>query len=137
MKTYSEKLRDPRWQKKRLEIMQRDEFSCRICHDDKSPLNVHHSYYEKGLEPWEYSDDMLTTLCETHHAEVEQLKRWFSTVIKDEIGFAGALAFLRRYQDHPSETAAVMHALEGDTILSLFKVLSTQFRRGTAYGKTQ
>jgi hypothetical protein len=27
-KTYSEKLRDPRWQKKRLQIFERDEFMC-------------------------------------------------------------------------------------------------------------
>lgn len=42
---YSEKLKDPRWQKKRLEILNRDEFACRFCGDNKSTLNVHHISY--------------------------------------------------------------------------------------------
>lgn len=66
---YSQKLRDPRWQKKRLEIMQRDKFTCQECLDDASTLNVHHCYYEKGKSPWEYDDGSLITLCETCHQE--------------------------------------------------------------------
>lgn len=45
--TYYEMLKDPRWQKKRLEIMERDEFACRDCGDKESTLNVHHTYYEE------------------------------------------------------------------------------------------
>lgn len=30
-------------------------------------LNVHHHYYIKGYNPWEYNDDALTTLCEDCH----------------------------------------------------------------------
>jgi hypothetical protein len=69
MKTYTEKLKDPRWQKKRLEIMQADGFRCRKCRDDKSTLNVHHLIYEKGKSPWDYPRAMLVTLCETCHAK--------------------------------------------------------------------
>jgi hypothetical protein len=65
--TYLEKLRDPRWQKKRLEIMSRDNFSCQICEDTKSTLNVHHRMYFPGKEPWEYEDWCLVTLCENCH----------------------------------------------------------------------
>lgn len=72
MKTYAEKLKDPRWQRKRLEVMQRDEFACTECFDAESTLNVHHHYYEKGKNPWDYPDDALTTLCETCHKLVEQ-----------------------------------------------------------------
>jgi hypothetical protein len=72
-RTYSEKLRDPRWQKRRLEIMQRDKFSCRKCCDDTSTLNVHHRWYERGKEPWESTDECLVTLCERcHAAETEE-----------------------------------------------------------------
>jgi hypothetical protein len=72
---YWELLRDPRWQKKRLEIMQRDEFACRRCYDESTTLNVHHSYYERGLSPWEYPDFSLWTLCEPCHEIVqEQMK---------------------------------------------------------------
>jgi hypothetical protein len=69
MKTYSEKLRDPRWQKKRLEILNRDFFCCQKCFDDKSTLNVHHKLYSSNTEPWDYPDSYLITLCETCHAD--------------------------------------------------------------------
>jgi hypothetical protein len=67
MSTWYEQLKDPRWQRKRLEIMQRDEFCCRVCGDSESTLNVHHGYYGKGLAPWEYGDDTLWTLCSSCH----------------------------------------------------------------------
>jgi hypothetical protein len=70
-KTYYEKLKDPRWQKKRLEIMGRDEFRCQCCGDDESSLSVHHKVYIYGREPWDYPDGYLVTLCDSCH-EVEE-----------------------------------------------------------------
>lgn len=67
--TYSEKLRDPRWQKKRLEILSRDKFQCRCCGSENETLMVHHIQYIKGSEPWEYPDELLYTLCESCHEE--------------------------------------------------------------------
>ena len=67
MNNYSKKLSDPRWQKKRLEILQRDDFKCRCCGDDKSELHVHHLVYFAGTEIWEYPDSMMVTLCHTCH----------------------------------------------------------------------
>ncbi len=76
MKTYSDKLKDARWQKKRLEILSRDEFMCRACfdtaesaemHGETLTLHVHHTYYEKGREPWDYPNDSLISLCEQCH----------------------------------------------------------------------
>lgn len=63
--TYSEKLKDPRWQKKRLEIMQRDNFTCKLCGDTKETLHIHHSRY-KGT-PWQADDEHLHTICATCH----------------------------------------------------------------------
>lgn len=65
--SYSEKLKDPRWQRKRLEILQRDDFQCTCCGDTKSEIHVHHSYYEFGKEIWEYDDSTLFTLCSECH----------------------------------------------------------------------
>lgn len=80
MKTYWEKLQDPRWQKKRLEILQRDGFRCRVCGDDKSTLNVHHQTYFKNKEPWEYEYHFLHTTCKKCHKDislkVERIKEW-------------------------------------------------------------
>lgn len=43
--SYSEKLKDPRWQKKRLEVMESNEFCCEMCGDNESTLHVHHKEY--------------------------------------------------------------------------------------------
>lgn len=71
---YSDLLRDPRWQRKRLEIMQRDNFSCKGCGSSYKTLNVHHRIYRKGLNPWEYKDSDLITLCEGCHAKQHKSK---------------------------------------------------------------
>lgn len=66
---YRRKLLDPRWQKRRLEILSRDEWSCQICGDSQSTLHVHHRAYNKGAEPWDYPDSLLVTLCADCHAK--------------------------------------------------------------------
>jgi len=71
--SYSEKLRDPRWQKKRLQIMERDEFTCRDTSETGETLNVHHSWYAKG-DPWDTPDEFLLTLSETAHKERQALE---------------------------------------------------------------
>ncbi len=75
--TYSTKLKDPRWQPKRLEILNRDKFTCRLCNDTKTTLHVHHLKY-KG-NPWDVNENDLVALCEYCHQEIEYLK----TVVKD------------------------------------------------------
>lgn len=67
--SYSDKLRHPKWQKKRLEILNRDGFCCRTCFDDEETLHVHHMVYQ-GENPWETENKYLVTLCEYCH-EVE------------------------------------------------------------------
>ena len=74
MKTYAELLKDPRWQKKRLEIFQRDYFCCRICGSKDVTLNVHHQWYEKKTKPWDVDDDSLITLCENCHKFITDFK---------------------------------------------------------------
>jgi len=56
---------DPRWQKRRLEIMQRDGFKCIACGSASTTLNVHHKFYYGEL--WEVDDTDLQTLCEICH----------------------------------------------------------------------
>lgn len=70
---YSDKLKDPRWQRKRLEIMQRDKFSCCMCGDGNKTLNVHHRVYSNN--PWEADPDNLITLGEDCHERLEECLR--------------------------------------------------------------
>lgn len=69
---YAEKLKDPRWQKKRLEILQRDNWTCQACKATERTLHVHHIAYD-GDEPWETDSDLLLTLCDACH-EVESFE---------------------------------------------------------------
>lgn len=82
---YLEKLKDPRWQKKRLEIFERDEWACQRCGDKKTTLHVHHTCYKKGRTPWDYEGHQLLTLCEDCHSNEHDgfLIGFIQTLIKD------------------------------------------------------
>jgi len=67
MKSYFEKLKDPRWQRKRLEVLQDRSFECEECGDRESTLHVHHPAYRKNIEPWDYHTDELMCVCENCH----------------------------------------------------------------------
>jgi 5-methylcytosine-specific restriction endonuclease McrA len=71
-KAYADKLKDPRWQRRRLQILQKSDFSCMKCDAEDQTLHVHHLIYEKGKEPWEYSDELLVPLCDQCHKEVAE-----------------------------------------------------------------
>jgi hypothetical protein len=66
-KTYLEKLKDPRWQKKRLEILERDGWKCMACGDKERTLHIHHVFYLPHKEPWEIPNGLLLTMCEKCH----------------------------------------------------------------------
>jgi len=44
---YSEKLKDPRWQKKRLKVLERDNWECKQCGEKEETLHIHHLLYDK------------------------------------------------------------------------------------------
>lgn len=64
-KTYSEKLKSPKWQKKRLEVLNRDNFTCQHCGDTETELHVHHLKYSG--EPHDSPLSDLLTLCKDCH----------------------------------------------------------------------
>jgi len=92
---YFEKLKDPRWQRKRLEAMEAAEFTCELCGDSESTLNVHHKSYLKGRDPWEYSIGQLSVLCERchkdHHSQESFIKVITSFVSPEDEYEAGSL----------------------------------------------
>lgn len=79
---YLQKLRHPRWQKKRLAILERDAFTCQSCGSTENSLHVHHKYYEYDKEPWEYNEKALITLCEGCHEVEEYYKNELQLLIK-------------------------------------------------------
>lgn len=66
---------DPRWQEKRLRIMDRDGFTCICCASTEKTLHVHHRAYEKGKRIWDTPEADLITLCEDCHENVEAMVR--------------------------------------------------------------
>lgn len=120
---YLAKLRDPRWQKKRLEVLERDNWACQKCYDTKATLHVHHRYYQTGCEPWEYRPDALVTLCEQCHEDETELLRSTETdllLILKQCGameeqlseMAGVFCNYTHRQLKPHEWAVLLWALD-------------------------
>lgn len=91
MKGYNIQLLDPRWQKKRLKIMERDGFACRSCSATHKTLHVHHNYYSEGRAPWEYRDSALFTLCDECHKEEELSKHHLDEMLPFFVRQGGGL----------------------------------------------
>ena len=89
-KEYTRKLTDPRWQKKRFEILHRDNFTCLNCGDDKSELHVHHINYINN--PWDANSEMLITLCHNCH---ELIHKTGYKIIIEENGFLSVYDFIK------------------------------------------
>lgn len=67
--TYSDQLKHPKWHRKRLEILERDNYKCRECGRSDLKLHIHHGYYKKGVMAWDYDNKYLHTLCEKCHKD--------------------------------------------------------------------
>ncbi len=73
-KSYSEKLQDPRWQKKRLKCLERFEWKCGDCGAVNKTLHVHHKTYDRpGADPWDTPDGNLVACCHDCHEARESL----------------------------------------------------------------
>jgi hypothetical protein len=98
-KSYYELLQDPRWQRKRLEVMQAADFKCERCEAGDKTLNVHHKIYRKGANPWEYQISELMCLCRNchneHHGWSEKLKELIANLdasnLEELVGYAEGL----------------------------------------------
>ena len=56
---YGDLLRDIRWQKRRLYMLEKRGWCCEYCCSVTETINVHHRKYRPGLMPWEYEDEEL------------------------------------------------------------------------------
>jgi hypothetical protein len=72
---YKEKLLDPRWQKKRLQVFNRDNFTCQCCLDKTRTLHVHHKSYQEN--PWDVDHNELITYCDECHLIIEATKKTY------------------------------------------------------------
>ncbi len=88
MDAFFEKYNDPRWQEKRLRVMDRAGFQCERCGDKTTTLQVHHTHYVKAANPWDYEDRDLQCLCEPCHKRVGELitslRRYFGRIGRND-----------------------------------------------------
>lgn len=79
--TYSEQLKHPFWQRKRLGVLSAANFQCSCCGEKEKTLHVHHKQYVKGRMPWEYEDSELEALCYECHESAHVLKARIDAVV--------------------------------------------------------
>lgn len=106
-RTYYEKLQDPRWQRRRLEIMQRDRFRCLACGDSKNTLNVHHMAYHS--QPWLTPNDLLETLCVKCHKNRTEINKLLEAIPTRRL--FESLARVRELKAHIANKDAAIEAL--------------------------
>lgn len=99
---YHEQLKHPLWQKKRLEVMERNGFRCEKCEREDDQLNIHHPFYKRGAMLWQYEPEELMCLCaachKDEHAKDEEIKRLlaFCTHSKGNV-----IGYLKAINDSP------------------------------------
>jgi hypothetical protein len=69
-KSYRSQYLDPRWQKKRLEVMEQQGFTCQRCETTEKTLSVHHNQYIPNRDVWDYENSQLSVLCQDCHADL-------------------------------------------------------------------
>jgi len=82
---YFDKLKSPKWQKKRLQILQRDNFTCTSCGSTETELHVHHLMYDFKKEPWEIDNKLLTTFCTDCHKRRHDLEKLIKRVLSESM----------------------------------------------------
>lgn len=81
MASYSELLKDPRWQRLRLEMLSAANWRCVGCSSTEKTLHVHHVRYIKGRKPWEYATSELRVLCAECHEQLHAMQEKFAEVL--------------------------------------------------------
>ena len=89
MKDYKSQYLHPKWQKRRLEILEAAGYQCQTCDDTEKTLHVHHKRYIKGRDVWDYADDDLEVLCadchKHEHWQRDELNKMVSTMCSEQV----------------------------------------------------
>jgi len=104
---YADLLKDPRWQRKRLEKLQEADWKCAMCFSGEKTLNVHHKRYRKGAPPWDCDMRDLEVLCEDCHEAITVATRSLRAIV--ERGDMGDIFRLSGY-------ALALSAKNGDRV---------------------
>jgi hypothetical protein len=70
---YSEQIKHPNWQRKRLEVLEHYNFTCQECAETEKELHVHHPFYKTNVMIWDYATGELMCLCCDCHKEAHSI----------------------------------------------------------------
>lgn len=65
---YNKLLSTPEWKAKRDEVLKERNYTCERC-GSQTKLQVHHTFYDMEVMPWEYKNESLLVLCNKCHYE--------------------------------------------------------------------
>lgn len=112
---YSEQLAHPKWQRKRLEILERDNFTCTLCGDTETTLHIHHDKY--GKFAWSVNNKYLKTRCSHCHLLEEYYKKIHPGYIEKIIKVSKRESFGTRLILYVYRTS-----INGHNLLDIFSV---------------
>ena len=78
---YLMKLRDPKWKERADQIRVARKHTCEVCGTKDAYMHVHHIYYDKNKEPWEYDDECYACLCPNCHSVVHKEVKKVSSLL--------------------------------------------------------
>lgn len=144
---YSNHWKDPRWQKFRLKILEKDGFKCTQCGDDKSPLNAHHLYYISKRKPWEYPYSSVLTFCDDchdeNHEDPTQILEWetsFGVFTRAYHGDTIGYSIFGAYNETTAESVEEMADAVAWTLRKkgfMWKKLLTAYRKSKLWKPTK
>ena len=128
--TYGEKLKDPRWQKRRLQVLERDDWTCQLCRSKDKTLHVHHRWYEKGAEPWEAPDEALVVLCEGCHTNEGGVRHEMEALLLEALRRSLFYYDIIQLADlfHRMPPAVIMALARGSSDVEQYKVVENWMR---------
>lgn len=118
---YMKLYKHPKWQMKRLEVLNYYGTECSSCGDTEKTLHVHHRRYERGKKPWEYEIDNFNVLCETchefYHRDKRELQRQIARLspcqYREVCGYIKALKAIDEFDEDETVNLSDAEELEG------------------------
>ena len=124
---WKEQIKSPKWQKKRLEVLNLRGFKCEECGNEDKTLHVHHRFYINGRLIHEYDNDVLQVLCEDCHKK-EHNKPIVNTNLYKSIH-----RYLDQHQEDPSDHIAFIlncicaNGIFSDFLINLTNAFNSEF----------
>ena len=120
--------------------MERDNYTCLECGctmPKDCELHVHHKHYIYGLDPWEYRDSELITLCEDCHSEIHSNTdiphyRWNkATNMLEELELTpctrcGGIGYFREYKHIQNGICFRCHGAKYDEFITAYEDYATE-----------